>query len=112
MLAPLAPGGKRVVSGSEPVLYQVCEPRTRVFDEYGVRYCSTMRPHQGLAQRIPISTPRRIRAEARKVIAMLVLGGLHNDCRVAAGGRRICATTVLCWGQNDLGQLEVPEDLR
>ena len=49
-----------------------------------VRYFNTMRPHQGLGQRIPISTPQRICADASKVAAMPVLGGLHHDYRAAA----------------------------
>jgi transposase InsO family protein len=54
-----------------------------VVSEY-VRYFNTMRPHQGPDQRIPISTPPRIRADPGKVVATPVLGGLHHNYRVAA----------------------------
>jgi putative transposase len=55
-----------------------------VLDEYSFRYFNTMRPHQGLAQRIPVSTPRQTCSDARKVLAMPILGGLHHDYRAAA----------------------------
>ena len=54
-----------------------------VLSEY-LRYFNTMRPHQGLDQRVPISTPQRICADASKVVAMPVLGGLHHSYSVAA----------------------------
>ncbi len=54
-----------------------------VLSEY-VRYFNTMRPHQGLDQRIPISKPQRIYAGAGRVFAMPVPGGLHHNYRVAA----------------------------
>ena len=56
----------------------------RVLDEYSFRYFNRMRPHQGLAQRILVSTPRQTCSNASKVIAVPVLGGLHHDYRAAA----------------------------
>jgi putative transposase len=55
-----------------------------VLEEYSFRYFNTMRPHQGLAQRIPVSTPRQTCSDAGKVVAIAVLGGLHHDYRAAA----------------------------
>ena len=55
-----------------------------VLAEYSFRYFDTMRPHQGLAQRIPVSTPRQSCGDASKVVAIPVLGGLHHDYRAAA----------------------------
>ena len=55
-----------------------------VLEEYSFRYFNTMRPHQGLAQRIPVSTPRQTCSDASKVVAIPVLGGLHHDYRAAA----------------------------
>jgi hypothetical protein len=49
-----------------------------------VRYFNTMRPHQDLGQRIPISTPRQSCANVSKVIALPVLGALHHDYCTAA----------------------------
>jgi putative transposase len=54
-----------------------------VLSEY-VGYHGTMRPHQGLGQRIPTSTPQRICTDASKVVAVPVLGGLHHGYRAAA----------------------------
>jgi transposase InsO family protein len=54
-----------------------------VLSEY-VRYFNTMRPHQGLDQRIPASTPRQKSSDASRVVAVPVLGGLHHDYRAAA----------------------------
>jgi len=48
------------------------------------RYFNTMRPHQGLDRRAPISTPRQTCSDAREVVAIPVLGGLHHDYRTAA----------------------------
>ena len=55
-----------------------------VLDEYGFRYFNTARPHQGLAQRIPVPASRTTCSEASKVTAIPVLGGLHHDYRAAA----------------------------
>ena len=55
-----------------------------VLEEYSFRYFNTARPHQGLGQRIPVSTPRQPCSDASKVVAMPVLGGLHHDYRAAA----------------------------
>jgi hypothetical protein len=54
-----------------------------VLSEY-VRYFNTMRPHQGLGQRVPASKPRQISGDATGVVAVPVLGGLHHDYRAAA----------------------------
>ena len=48
------------------------------------RYFNTMRPHQGLGQRIPVSTPRQTCSDAGEVVAIPVLGGLHHHYRTAA----------------------------
>ena len=56
----------------------------RVLEEYSFRYFNTMRPHQGLAQRIPVPIPRQISGDASKVVAIPVLGGLHHDYSAAA----------------------------
>jgi len=55
-----------------------------VLEEYSFRYFNTMRPHQGLAQRIPDSTARQTCSDASKVVAIPVLGGLHHDYSAAA----------------------------
>ena len=55
-----------------------------VLEEYSFGYSNTARPHQGLAQRIPVSTPRQICGDASKVAAIPVLGGLHHDYRAGA----------------------------
>ena len=55
----------------------------RVLGEYA-RYFNTMRPHQELGQRIPVSTPRQTCSDASKVVAMPILGGPHHDYRAAA----------------------------
>jgi hypothetical protein len=55
-----------------------------VLEEYSFRYFNSMRPHQGLAQRIPVSAPRQTCSDASKVIAIPVLGGLHHDYRAVA----------------------------
>jgi hypothetical protein len=55
-----------------------------VLDEFSFQYFNTMRPHQGLGQLIPVSTPRQICGDASKVIALPVLGGLHHNYRAAA----------------------------
>ena len=54
-----------------------------VLDEYSFRYFNTTRPHQGLAQRIPVSTPRQTCSDASKVIATPILSGLHHDYQAA-----------------------------
>ncbi len=56
-----------------------------VLDEFCLRYFNTMRPHQGLAQRIPVPASRTTCSDAvSKVVAIPVLGGLHHDYRAAA----------------------------
>jgi hypothetical protein len=60
-----------------------------VLEEYSFRYFNTMRPHQGLAQRIPAAAPRQTCSDASKAIAIPVLGGIHHDYRAAACGGRM-----------------------
>ena len=55
-----------------------------VLDEYSFRYFNGSRPHQGLAQRIPVPASRTTCSDASKVTAIPVLGGLHHDYRAAA----------------------------
>ena len=55
-----------------------------VLDEYSFRYFNTSRPHPGLDRRIPVPASREACRDASKVIAMPVLGGLHQDYRAAA----------------------------
>ena len=73
-----------------------------VLDEFCLRYFNTRRPHQGLAQRIPVSTPRQTCSDASKVVAMPVLGGLHHDYQVAAWPDRIMS--VASTGVRSLSQ--------
>jgi putative transposase len=49
-----------------------------LLSEYA-RYLNTMRPHQGLGQRILISTLPQTCSDAGEIVAMPVLGGLHHD---------------------------------
>ena len=55
-----------------------------VLEEYSFRYFNTMRPHQGLAQRILVPASRKTCSDVSKVVAMPELGGLHHDSRAAA----------------------------
>jgi putative transposase len=55
-----------------------------VLEEYSLRCFNTARPHQGLGQRVPISTPRQTCPDASRVIGVPVLDGLHHDYHVAA----------------------------
>ena len=55
-----------------------------VLEEYSFRYFNTARPHQGLAQRIPVAAPRQSCSDASKTMAIPVLGGIHHDYRAAA----------------------------
>jgi putative transposase len=58
--------------------------RESVLEEYSFPYFNTMRPHQGLGQRIPASPARKTSSDAGKVVAIPVLGGLHHDYCAAA----------------------------
>jgi len=53
-----------------------------VLREYAFRYFNEARPHQGIGQRIPVSSDRMQFGGGRDVIAIPVLGGLHHDYRV------------------------------
>jgi putative transposase len=55
-----------------------------VLKEYSFRYFNTIRPHQGLAQRIPVPASRTTCSDASRVVAIPVLGGLHHDYSAAA----------------------------
>lgn len=60
------------------------EHRRRTVAEY-VRYHNECRPHQGLAQVIPVEMGSREKPpEDGKVVATPILGGLHHDYRRAA----------------------------
>ncbi len=54
-----------------------------VLDEY-VDYFNRSRPHQGLEQRIPLSSTTNDGPTAPNIVARSVLGGLHHDYRWAA----------------------------
>jgi hypothetical protein len=49
-----------------------------VLDEY-VAYLNRSRPHQGLEQRVPLSSTTRDGPTAPKIVAHSVLAGLHHD---------------------------------
>ena len=55
-----------------------------VLAEYALSYFNSARPHQGIGQRIPVSTERLRSKFAGSVTAIPVLGGLHHDYRAAA----------------------------
>jgi hypothetical protein len=55
-----------------------------VLREYAAKYFNTARPHQGLAQSIPVPTARAAYNGGGRIVATPVLGGLHNDYKVAA----------------------------
>jgi len=60
------------------------EKRLRtVLDEYVV-YFNRSRPHQGLAQRVPLSPTMHAGPTGPKLVARPVLGGLHHDYRRVA----------------------------
>ena len=54
-----------------------------VLDEY-VTYFNRSRPHQGLEQRIPLSSTTHDGPTTPKIVQRSVLGGLHHDYRSAA----------------------------
>jgi len=56
----------------------------RVLDEYALRYFNTARPHQGMAQQIPVPAKRCSFVRSATVVAFPVLGGLHHDYAIAA----------------------------
>lgn len=56
----------------------------RVLDEYTGAYFNKARPHQGLAQRVPVAGVGPPAASAEAIIATPILGGLHHDYRWAA----------------------------
>jgi transposase InsO family protein len=55
---------------------------SRVLQEFAFHYFNTLRPHQGLGQRIPVPTPRPVCSDASRVQSVAVLGGLHHDYRL------------------------------
>jgi putative transposase len=52
--------------------------------EYAFGYFNAARPHQGIAQRVPIPSERSAVTPGARVVALAVLGGLHHYYRVAA----------------------------
>jgi putative transposase len=54
-----------------------------VLEQYGLCYFNTSRPHQGIGQHIPVSSPRKIYREGTNITSTSVLGGLHHDYQVA-----------------------------
>jgi hypothetical protein len=55
-----------------------------VLAEYALSYFNTARPHQGIGQQVPVLGERGRARFADSVMAIPVLGGLHNDYRAAA----------------------------
>jgi transposase InsO family protein len=55
-----------------------------VLEQYALHYFNMCRPHQGIVQRIPVPSPRKIYREDTKITSAPVLGGLHHDYQVAA----------------------------
>ncbi len=56
----------------------------RVLQEYAVAFFNSARPHQGLAQQMPVPSKRPSQRARATVVAFPILGGLHNDYRIAA----------------------------
>ena len=92
-IAPCTPRRNAVVERFLGAIRRECldhvillgEPHLRsVLGQYVETYFNTMRPHQGIGQRIPVSTPRQTCNVASKVVAIPVLGGLHHGYRAAA----------------------------
>ena len=54
-----------------------------VLSEY-VEYFNASRPHQGIAQRVPVPSPEKSSRMSGNVVASPVLGGLHHAYRWAA----------------------------
>ena len=55
-----------------------------VLEQYGMDYFNASRPHQGIAQQIPVSSRREIYRKGTKITSVPVLSGLHHDYQVAA----------------------------
>ncbi len=55
-----------------------------VLEQYGLDYFNASRPHQGIAQQIPVPSPHEIYRKGTKIISIPVLGGLHHDYQMAA----------------------------
>ncbi|MEO8903037.1 MAG: integrase [Polyangiaceae bacterium] len=56
----------------------------QVRQEYAVDYFNCVTPHQGITQQVPVPSKRTSYSAGANVIAIPILGGLHNDYRVAA----------------------------
>ena len=56
----------------------------RVLRDYALDYFNAPRPHQGIAQQIPVSGERKSSVASGCVVSVAVLGGLHHDYRNAA----------------------------
>ena len=55
-----------------------------VLEQYGLNHFNASRPHQGIAQQIPVPNPHEIYRKGTKVMSIPFLGGLHHDYQVAA----------------------------
>ncbi|MEO6603845.1 MAG: integrase core domain-containing protein [Polyangiaceae bacterium] len=55
-----------------------------VLREYILDYFNGERPHQGIAQQVPIPSKRTSFSPDATVLAMRILGGVHKHYRVAA----------------------------
>jgi putative transposase len=55
-----------------------------VREQYGLNCFNASRPHQGIAQQIPVPKPHEIYRKGTKIMSIPFLGGLHHDYQVAA----------------------------
>ena len=55
-----------------------------VLEQYGLNDFNASRPHQGIAQQIPVPNPHEIYRKGTKIMSIPFLGGLHHDYEVAA----------------------------
>ncbi|MEO8900118.1 MAG: integrase core domain-containing protein [Polyangiaceae bacterium] len=56
----------------------------QVRQEYAFDYFNCARPHQGIAQQVPIPSNSTSYSAGANVVAIPILGGLHNDYPAAA----------------------------
>jgi hypothetical protein len=54
----------------------------RVLEEYTLNYFNTLRPHQGIEQRVPVHSARKLYSANANVESLPVLAGLHHEYRV------------------------------
>lgn len=76
-------GGVRFPAATRLVILSEAHLR-HVLGEYARSYFNAARPHQGIAQRIPVASEHVRAPFAGSVTATPVLGGLHHDYRAAA----------------------------